>query len=537
MTRSKKGPKESRGPRRPADAGTTLLACILSSSLVGVDSMMATVALPSLAEELDAGLVVQQWVMGGFLLAVGSLLVLGGVLGDLYDRWAVFVTGTVGFGVAALVSAVAPNAGVLIAGRLMQGVAAALMLPSALAVITNTFTGEARSRAIGTWTAWSGLSVIVAPFVGGLIVDAWSWRWTFVVVASLTIVVVSLIIRAAPGFAFRTQTGESVDWFGASLGVLLAGGPVLAIIQGPELGWDHPLVVGSIALGVISGGSFIWWERRTPNPILPLYLFRNRDFAILNLVTFVLYGALIASGVYTVLFLVQTGGYSPAVAGLVAAIPVGVLFLFSRIFGALADRHGSRWFIGGGSIVVAGGVLLLLRVDADAALVGVVLPSVLIHGLGLAMLVAPLTAGVLSAVNPDHSGLASGVNNAVARIGSLLGIAVIGLVISFQFSARIEGSLIRNQLSEAGHRAVLQAEDRSLVTTPANGLESPEHELVREILIDSSVSAFRAGMATIAGLAMLAGLTCLLGLRHGHGTHKAARVPGGALHGAHQDLT
>lgn len=205
------------GPASPGKRAV-LAACILSSALVGMDSMMTTVALPAIAEDLGVGLAVQQWVVAGFLLALGSLLLAGGALGDVYDRWVVFGVGTAGFGIAALLSALAPSAPLLIAGRLLQGAAAALMVPSALAVITTSFSGAERSRAIGSWTAWSGLSIIAGPAIGGVLIDVWSWRAVYGVLVPLTGIVVFLIIRAAPTRTHR-RSGDRVDWGGALLGV------------------------------------------------------------------------------------------------------------------------------------------------------------------------------------------------------------------------------------------------------------------------------------------------------------------------------
>ncbi|GGQ45164.1 MFS family permease [Actinomadura coerulea] len=516
------------GPRDLAPKRTALMACILSSSLVGMDGMMTPVALPDLADDLNAGLAVQQWVVAAFLLALGSLLLVGGALGDVVDRWRIFAAGAAGFGASALVVAVAPTASLLVAGRLAQGATAALLVPGALAVITTTFEGDERSRAIGSWTAWSGLSVIGGPLAGGVLVDVVSWRAVYGVLVPMAALTLFFILRATPRGAREAQAG-SVDWGGALLTVPAVGGPVFALIEGPGSGWGSRLVVGALVAGAAAIAGLAWWEPRACDPLLPVRLLQVPAFMTLNAVTLVLYGALISSGFYTVLFLQQTAGYPPAAAGLAAAVPVVVLLVLSRRFGALADRHGPRRFIVGGALVVAAGILLMLRTDAHADFLSVVLPSVLVHGVGLAMLVAPLTSTVLSAAPDGLTGAASGMNNAVARIGSLLGTVAVGLVVSATFPAALDD----HGLPPA---VVRQAEDRPLASTPSADVPVSERARVREVLSAASVDAFHVAVGAMGGLALLAAMIGAVGARRPRGRFAAARVPGGALHGAHHDL-
>ncbi|MEV4002790.1 MFS transporter [Actinomadura sp. NPDC049753] len=517
--------------RRRSGQRHALVACILSSSLVGMDGMMTPVALPDIADDLNAGLAVQQWVVAAFLLALGSLLLVGGALGDVFDRWRIFAAGTAAFGASALLVALAPSAPLLVGGRLLQGAAAALVVPGALAVITTTFEGDERSRAIGSWTAWSGLSVVAGPLVGGVLVDAVSWRAVYGALVPMAAVTLLFILRATPRGA-RESKGGRVDWQGALLAVPAVGGPVFALIQGPETGWGRPAVVGALAAGGAAIAGLAWWERRTPDPLLPVRLLRVPAFSTLNVITLILYGALISSGFYTVLFLQQTAGYPPAAAGLAAAVPVMVLLALSRRFGALADRYGPRWFIAGGALVAAAGILLMLRTDAEADLLTVVLPSVLVHGAGLAMLVAPLTSTVLSAAPDGLAGAASGVNNAVARIGSLLGTVAVGIMVSASFPAALDG----RDLPPA---VVRQAQDRPLVSTPPAGVPASEQDHVRRALSAASVDTFHTAVGAIGGLALLAaviGVGAAVGTRRPRRRFAAARGPGGALHGAHRDL-
>ncbi|MGH9231202.1 MAG: MFS transporter [Acidimicrobiales bacterium] len=292
----------------------TLLACILSSSLVGVDSMMTAVALPAVAEDLDVGLAAQQWVVAAFLVSLGSLLLVGGALDDLYDSWRIFAIGTAGFGAAALVSTLAPNMALLIGGRLLQGAMAALLIPSVLAVISSTFSGDERSRAIGTWTAWSGVSVILGPLIGGLLVDAISWRAVYGVIVPFSALVLVLILRASPS-GLRRSEGASIDRAGALLAVLLVGGPVFALIQGARRRLGQPPGAGGVDGRGARPRRVRWVGATGPQPAAASVPVPEPQLQVLNLVTFILYAALISTGVYTILFLQQTAGYSPTEAG------------------------------------------------------------------------------------------------------------------------------------------------------------------------------------------------------------------------------
>lgn len=503
------GPVTRQTPRH--QAGLVLLACVLASSLVGMDSLMTTVALPAIAGDLDAGMAVQQWIVAAFLLAVGSLILVGGALGDVYGRRLVFAVGTAGFGAAALVCALAPNAGVLVAGRLLQGTAAALLLPSVLAVITGAFGKADRSRAIARWSAWSGLSVIAGPVVGGLLIDAVSWRAVYWAELPCAAVVVVLILRATP--PGDGTAGASVDATGATLAVPAVGGPAFYLIQAPRSGWADPPTLAALVAGLASLVAFLAWQRRARDPLLPPALFRIRAFAAINATTFVLYGALISCGTYTILFLQENLGYRPAPAGIAGAVPIIVLFVLSGRFGVLADRHGGRPFIAGGSLLAGLGMLLLLRAEAGTSMWTVVLPSVLVHGLGLAMLVAPLTSGVMSAAPADRAGIASGINNALARIGSMMAIAVLGVVISVQFSADLDDGLARAGI-EAPDDAVLDdVRERPLSDEPPAALPVDERAALEPLLADASASAFRTGAGVAGGLAVLAGAIAWAGYR------------------------
>lgn len=524
----------SDAPVRPK-AVLTLWACILSSSLVGIDGVMTPVALPEIARDFGVGLVVQQWVVAACMLALGSLLLVGGALGDAYNRWRVFGIGTAAYAAASLVSALAPNATVLIGGRFLQGMAAALVVPGALSIITTTFAGAERSKAIGTWTAWSGVSVIVGPAIGGALVGTVGWRAVYGVLVVLSLLVLYLIVRAAPANVAQEPSGK-VDVAGALLAVPIVGGPVFAFIQGPSIGWANPLVVGGFVAGVLAAVTFVWWERRAPSPLVPFELFGNRTFTMLNVVTFVLYAALICTGVYVILFLQQTAGYGPIAAGLSSVIPMMVLFVLAKPIGSLADRLGTiRPFIAGGSLLVAASVLLLLRTDGDADFFTVVLPWGLAHGVGLSLVVSPLTAGVLSSADERHAGAASGVNNAVARVGSLFGVAVVGMLISVQFSSGLHDELDNDDLSPSAHAAISASIDRPLDVAVGDAVADGDVAVVELTLTEASVDAFRFGVGAIALLALLGSVLAFVGIDRSRPKYSAAGANGGCLFGTHED--
>jgi EmrB/QacA subfamily drug resistance transporter len=406
-----------------------LVAAILGSFVAGLDATVVNIALPAIEDDLGGGLAGQQWVSNAYLLTLGSLILVGGSLGDLFGERRVFSLGVGGFGVASLLCALAPSVEVLVVARALQGVFGALLTPSALAVIVAAFPPAERGAAIGAWTAWTGVAFVVGPVAGGLIVEAASWGWIFLVnvpFVLLTLAVVAVAVEERP----RGGPRPHVDAVGAVLCALGLGGPVYGLTRQPDLGWAHAEVWLPLAAGAALLAAFVAWERRTRAPMLPLALFARRNFAVGNLQTLAMYGGLSINLFTVVLFLQQVGGYSAVAAGLATMPTTVVMFLLSQRMGALADRHGPRLFMGCGPLLAAAGLLLYLRVGADAPYVAEVLPALLVFSLGLSMTVAPLTAAVLADADEHNAGIASGVNNAIARIGGLLGVAAVGIIAS-----------------------------------------------------------------------------------------------------------
>ena len=406
----------------------TLLAAILGSGVATIDGSIVNVALPAIERDLGGGLTGQQWVSNAYLLALASLILIGGSLGDVYGERRVFAIGIAAFGVLSLACAVAPTIEALIAARALQGAAGALVTPSSLAIIVGAFSPRERGAAIGSWTAWGGIAAIIGPLAGGWIVDQVSWRWIFAINVPLVLVTLGLILAAVP--PAHAHAGRHVDVVGATLCVLGLGGIVFALIEQPHHGWSSPVILVPLALGVGAFAGFLVHERRAKEPMLELELFSHRNFAVGNVETFAMYAGLSILFFFLVIFLQQVAGYSALESGL-ATLPVTVvMFALSRRFGALADRHGPRLFMGVGPLVAAVGILLLLRTGLDTSYLTDVLPAMLVFALGLSMTVAPLTATVLADAEESDAGIASAINNAIARVAGLIGVSFLGVVVA-----------------------------------------------------------------------------------------------------------
>ncbi|HEX2084480.1 MAG TPA: DHA2 family efflux MFS transporter permease subunit [Solirubrobacteraceae bacterium] len=406
----------------------TLLAAIMGSFVALLDSTVVNVALPSIRDDLGGGLAGQQWIVNAYLLLLGSLILIGGSLGDVYGERRVFVVGVAGFGGASVLCAAAPSLELLVAGRALQGAFGALLTPASLAIIVGAFSGDERGAAIGSWTAYSGIAALVGPLVGGWLVDALSWRWIFAI--NVPFVAITLLLTARMPAMSRGATGRRPDWVGAALCAAGLAGPTFGLIQQPEHGWGSGMVVVPIVAGLAVFAAFLAWERRERDPMLPLGLFARGNFAWGNVETLAMYGGLGVLVFLLVLFLQQVGGYDAFEAGLVLLPTTLAMFFLSRRFGALADRRGPRLLMGIGPLVCAAGALLLIAlVDTDPRFAADVLPGVVVFALGLSITVAPLTAAILADADEQNAGIASGVNNAVARVASLLAVAGIGAVI------------------------------------------------------------------------------------------------------------
>jgi EmrB/QacA subfamily drug resistance transporter len=499
----------------------TLVACVLGSGIVFLDQSVVNVALPAIRRELDTGLADQQWVVEAYLLTLGSLLLVGGALGDRLGRRKVFGWGLAGFGTTSLLCALSPSPELLIAARALQGVAGALLVPSSLAVITATFSPAERGAAIGSWTAWTGIAMVVGPLGGGALVDAASWRWIFAINVPLVAACLALLPRV-PGSVDEEASGR-IDFPGAALCALGLAGPVFALIEQPLHGWGDPRVWLPLVAGLALLAALLEREQRAAHPMLPLAIFRARNFAVGNAATLAVYGGLGAATFYVTIFLQQVAGFSAVEAGLSLLPTTVVMWLLSRRFGALSDRIGPRALMGLGPIVAGLGLLWMSRLGAQVDYLADLLPGVLVFALGLSATVAPLTTTVLGAVPQHLAGVASGTNNAIARVASLLAIAAVGAVVGAAFGSTLDAAVAGRELGARERAAVQEVKARPL----SGGV--PGVPVLDGPVRAASVDGYRWGLGVGGALVVAGGLISLAGIVNPRRAQVAPLPPDAAM--------
>jgi EmrB/QacA subfamily drug resistance transporter len=476
-----------------------------------IDMTVVNVALPALQRELQATITDVQWVVEAYALFLGALILVGGSLGDQFGRKKIFLIGVAAFTTASVWCGLAASPRLLIVGRALQGIGAAFLVPGSLAIISATFDGAERGRAIGTWSGFSAITTAIGPVIGGWLIENISWRSAFFVNVPLATIVVFLSLRYMDESKDPSRTGR-IDWIGAALAVFGLGGIVLGLLEWPPLGPSHPVVIASLALGVACLVLLIFAEHRARSPMMPLQLFGSRTFSLANALTLLLYGALGVVFFLIPLLLIQVQGYSATAAG-AALLPMPIImFALSRWSGGLVARTGPRLPLTVGPVIAALGFSLFGRAGVGTSYWSTIFPAAILLGLGMAVTVAPLTTTVMAAVPSDHSGVASGINNAVARVAGLLAIAVFGVILVRRFDAQIGPRLETMNLSpEARQEITRQLPKMAGAQLDSVPLADNQRAAVRRSIDDSFVSGFRlvvmgAGVLALASAAFGAGI-------------------------------
>ena len=482
-----------------------LTATILASSMAFIDGTVVNVALPFLQKDLNATVIGVQWIVESYSLFLSALLLVGGSLGDRYGRRFIFTIGVVIFAVASAACGFAANIEQLIIARAIQGIGGALLVPGSLAIISASFDEDKRGKAIGTWSGFSAITTAIGPVLGGWLVEHFSWRAVFFLNLPLALAVVVIAIFRVPESKDEEELGH-LDWVGAITATLGLGGLVYGLIESPRLGFSNPLVIGTLMCGVIALLIFLWNEAHSRNPMVPLGLFRSRNFAGANLLTLLLYAALGSLFFFLALNLIQVQRYSATAAGASLLPFVLIMFVLSRWSGGLVDRFGARLPLVIGPFIAAGGFLMFALPGVGARYFSSFLPAILTLAFGMAITVAPLTTTVMNSVHQEQAGVASGINNAVSRTAGLLAIAVFGVVMLVWFSGALNRRL--DQLGiDAGVKQTLLDQRVKLggIEVPP-GLEVNSKATVTSAIDGAFVEGFRVLMLISAGLAAASGL-------------------------------
>jgi len=476
------------------------VATIVGSSLTFVDATAVNVALPALQRDLRATITDVQWIIEAYALFLGGLILVGGSLGDQFGRKRVFLAGVWLFTIASVACGLAGSTRALIAARAVQGIGAAFLVPGSLAIISATFDDADRGRAIGTWSGFSAMTSAIGPVAGGWLIEHMSWRAVFFLNVPLAAIVIVLSIRFMSESRDASRSAR-VDWTGAALAVLGLGAVVFALLEWPRLASRPGVVLATLACGVVALAALAVVERRVAAPMLPLGLFRSRTFTLANLLTLLLYGALATLFWLVPLNLIQVQHYSATAAG-AALLPLPLLlFALSRWAGGLVGRVGSRLPLTVGPIVAATGLALFARTGTGGTYWTTFFPAITLLGLGMTVVVAPLTTTAMGAVEAQHAGVASGVNNAIARVAGLMAIAVFGIVLTRSFDRRVHAALDGLGLPAAA-RASIDRELPKLAGAEIRSLEPDGRGAARRAIDDSFVSSFGLIMNVAAGVAL-----------------------------------
>lgn len=481
-----------------------LAATILASSMAFIDGTVVNVALPFLQTNLNATAIGIQWVVEAYSLFLSALLLVGGSLGDRYGRRRIFNLGVVIFAVASALCGLAQNIEQLIAARAVQGIGGALLVPGSLALISSSFNEKERGKAIGTWSGFSAMTTAIGPVLGGWLVEHWSWRAAFFLNLPIAVAVLVISLWKVPETREKEHHGP-LDWPGATLATLGLGGVIYGLIESPRLGFSNPFVLLTLIGGLVALAVFIANEARAKNPMVPLGLFRNRNFAGANVLTLLLYAALSATFFFFTLNLIQIQHYSATAAGASLLPFVILMFSLSRWSGGLIDRFGPRLPLTIGPLIAAAGFALFAVPGLNGNYWTSFFPAVIVLGLGMAISVAPLTTTVMSAVGEEQAGVGSGINNAVSRTAGLLAIAVFGVMMLQGFSERLASGLSEIQMDEQMRHSIYEQRVKLAALEVPPNTDSATLEKIKVAIAESFVSGFRKIMLSSAALAIASG--------------------------------
>lgn len=487
-----------------------------------IDGTVVNVALPAIQRDLRATLVDVQWVVEAYALFLAALLLAGGSLGDRFGRRRVFMVGTAMFAGASVWCGFAPDIRHLIAARAAQGIGGALLVPGSLAILSASFSEGDRGRAIGTWSAFTSITAAAGPVLGGWLIDHLSWRWAFFLNVPIAAAVLSISAFRVPESRDESARG-AIDWPGAFLATLALGGVVFALIESSELHWRHPAVLGSLGGGLLFLAAFVVLERRVREPMVPLDLFRSRNFSGANLLTLFLYAALSGVLFFLPLDLIQVQGYTAAAAGAAMLPFILLMFLLSRWSGGLFDRIGAKIPLVAGPAVAAAGFVLLALPGTGGRYWTTFFPAMAVLGLGMAVTVAPLTTAVMSSVERRHSGAASGINNAVSRTAGLLAVAGLSVVMLSTFERRLDEGLRRSGVTPQVRAAIESQSSRLAALSIPRDASAADRERARGAVASAFVAGFRRVILFGAALALLASVTALVLIGR---PRRAGRDPG-----------
>jgi len=486
-----------------------LAATIIGSGMVFIDGTAVTVVLPILQTELKATVAGVQWVIEAYTLFLAALILVGGALGDRFGRRLIFAVGVALFAAASVWCGFAGDVNELIFARAVQGVGGALLVPGSLAIISAAFSEAQRGRAFGTWSGFTAITAALGPILGGWLVENVSWRWIFFINAPLAVIVIAILFWRVP--ESRDQEAHArVDWLGAILATIGLGTIVYGLIESANLGLNHPIVLGALAVGVVGLIAFIQVEARSREAMMPLTLFRSRTFSGANLVTLLLYSALGAAMFFFPFNLIQVQGYSPTAAGAAFLPLILIIFLLSRWAGGLVSRSGAQLPLMVGPITAAVGYILLAVPGIGGSYWTTFFPGILVLGLGMAISIAPLTTAVMGAVELRKAGLASGINNAVTRTAWLLSIAVTGILVLHIFSTGLDNRLATLEIPTE-MRQMLDGQRIKLAAAeiPA-GIGIELKAIIQRAIAESFVTSFRWVMLIATGLALASAFSALL---------------------------